>query len=207
MSRDIAEVLGSVRVIPVLTISDVESAVPLAKALVAGGLTVLEITLRTEAALEAIRRIAAEVPDAILGAGTVSAPSQFDQAEAAGARFVVSPGTTPMLLAAAKNSPLAYLPAAATASEAMELAEHGYLHQKFFPAETIGGAAALRQLAAPLPGIHFCPTGGLSQANAPDYLACSNVFAVGGSWPASNAAVIAGDWPQVVAAAQAAAAL
>lgn len=207
MSRDAAEVLSLAHVIPVLTIRDAAHAVPLAKALVKGGLNVLEVTFRTDAAREAIRRIAREVPDAIVGAGTVTLPLHFAEAAADGARFAVSPGTTPRLLDAARNTPLAWLPAAATAGEAMTLAEHGYTHLKFFPAETSGGVAALKQLAAPLPQIYFCPTGGLDQSNAADYLACPNVFAVGGSWPAPAKLVEAEDWGGIEALARAAAAL
>jgi len=207
LSRDIAEILSLSPVIPVLTITDVNHAVPLARALLRGGLNVLEITFRTEAAQEAIRRIVGEVPDAVVGAGTVTAPHHFAEAARDGARFAVSPGATPRLLEAAKDSPLAWLPAAATAGEAMTLAENSYTHLKFFPAETSGGVAALKQLAAPLPLIHFCPTGGLTQENAPAYLACPNVFAVGGSWPAPSDAVKAGAWDRVEAAARAAAAL
>ncbi|MCA8928049.1 MAG: bifunctional 4-hydroxy-2-oxoglutarate aldolase/2-dehydro-3-deoxy-phosphogluconate aldolase [Alphaproteobacteria bacterium] len=207
MSPDIAELLGSVRVIPVLTIQNAGDAVPLARALVRGGLNVLEVTFRTAAAQEAIRRIVGEVPEAIVGAGTVTLPHHFAEAAADGARFAVSPGATPHLLAAAKDSPLAYLPAAATASEAMTLAEHGFAHQKFFPASAAGGVEALRQLAAPLPLIHFCPTGGLDQGNAAEYLACRNVFAVGGSWPAPASLIAAQDWDGIVALARAAASL
>ena len=207
MSRDIAEVLSLNHVIPVLTIHNADHAVPLARALVAGGLTALEVTFRTDAAQESIRRIAGEVPDAIVGAGTVTAVHHFAEAAADGAKFAVSPGSTPRLIDAAKDSPLAWLPAAATAGEAMTLAEHGYTHLKFFPAETSGGVAALKQLAAPLPLIHFCPTGGLDQSNAADYLACPNVFAVGGSWPAPAKLVEAEAWGEIEKLARAAAAL
>lgn len=207
MPHDIAGLIGTARVIPVLTVADAATAVPLAQALVQGGLRVLEVTFRTAAAAEAIRRIAAEVPEAVVGAGTVTQPQQFAEAALAGARFAVSPGTTPRLLAAAKDSPLAYLPAAATAGEAMVLAEHGHTHQKFFPAGASGGVEALRQLAAPLPDIRFCPTGGLDQGNAAEYLACRNVFAVGGSWPAPAGLIASGDWAAIAALARAAAAL
>lgn len=207
MLRDIAELLSFVRVIPVLTIHDAAKAVPLARALVRGGLPVLEVTFRTDAAQDAIRRIAGEVEGAIVGAGTVTLPHHLAEAEADGARFAVSPGATPNLIAAAKDSPLAWLPAASTASEAMTLAEHGYTHQKFFPARSSGGVDALNQLAAPLPLIHFCPTGGLDQSNAADYLACRNVFAVGGSWPAPTALIEAEDWDAIAALARQAAAL
>jgi 2-dehydro-3-deoxyphosphogluconate aldolase / (4S)-4-hydroxy-2-oxoglutarate aldolase len=207
LPRSISDLLGPVRIIPVLTIHDAAEAVPLARALVSGGLNVLEITFRTDAARDAMRRIVAEVPEAICGAGTVTRPQHLDQAIADGARFAVSPGTTPRLLDAARDLPIPYLPAAVTASEAMSLADEGYTHLKFFPAKASGGSAALKQLAAPLPGIRFCPTGGLDQGNAAEYLACPNVFAVGGSWPAPSDAVKAGDWARVEAAAREAAVL
>lgn len=207
LSNSIAELLSPIRVIPVLTIEDAAAAVPLARALVGAGLSALEVTYRTAAAREAIRRIAGEVPDAILGAGTVTQPHQLADAEADGAKFAVSPGTTRSLIEAAKDTPLAYLPAAATASEALTLAEHGYSHLKFFPAVSSGGAAALKQLAAPLPLVHFCPTGGVNAQNAADFLSCSNVFAVGGSWPAPDDAVKAQDWGRITQLAKAAAAL
>lgn len=197
MPRDIAEVLSLAHVIPVLTIRDAAHAVPLAQALVRGGLCVLEVTFRTEAAQESIRRIAGEVPDAIVGAGTVTAPHHLAEAAALGARFAASPGTTPRLLDAAEDSPLAWLPAASTASEAMRLAEHGYTHLKFFPASSSGGIDGLKQLAAPLPLIQFCPTGGLDQSNAAAYLACPNVFAVGGSWPAPAKLIETQDWAAI----------
>ena len=204
---DIAELLGPARVIPVLTITDAADAVPLAQALVRGGLNVLEVTFRTGAAQEAIRRIAGEVPAAVVGAGTITQPHHFAEAADSGAQFAVSPGTTARLLAAAADSPLAYLPAAATAGEAMTLAEHGYSHQKFFPAGPSGGTDALQQLAAPLPLIKFCPTGGLDQSNAASYLACRNVFAVGGSWPAPAKLIAARDWDAIAALARRAASL
>ena len=199
---DFATVIGANRLIPVLTIKDARHAVPLAKALVRGGLTALEVTFRTDAAREAIRRIAGEVPDAIVGAGTVTVPRQLAEAEADGAVFAVSPGCTPRLLAAAKESGLAWLPAAATAGEAMMLADEGYTHQKFFPAEASGGVAALQQLAAPLPAIRFCPTGGLSPSNAAEYLACPNVFAIGGSWPAPAKLIEGEAWDEIEALAR-----
>ncbi len=207
MSRDFVELLIGVRVIPVLTIANAAHAVPLAKALVRGGLNVLEVTFRTGAAVEAIRRIAGEVPEAVVGAGTITQPHHFKQAEAAGARFGVSPGTTAALVAAAKDSPLAYLPAAVTVSEVMALQDAGYTHQKYFPAAAHGGIFGLNQIAGPIPGVSFCPTGGLDQSNAADYLACANVFAVGGSWPAPSKLIQAEDWAGIEALARAAAAL
>jgi 2-dehydro-3-deoxyphosphogluconate aldolase / (4S)-4-hydroxy-2-oxoglutarate aldolase len=178
------DLLGDVRVIPVLTIpdSDSESAVPLARALVAGGLPVLEITLRTEAALSSIARIAGEVPDAVVGAGTVTSPQQYRDARNAGAQFVVAPGCTDALARAAAEAGGAFLPGAVTPSEILRLAEHGITLMKFFPAEANGGIEALKALAGPFPGIRFCPTGGVDLARANDYLALDNVVCVGGTW-------------------------
>ncbi len=207
MSRDIAELMIGARVIPVLTIADAGYAVPLAQALVRGGLNFLEVTFRTGAAAEAIRRISGEVEGAVVGAGTITQPHHFKDAEAAGARFGVSPGTTATLVEAAKDSPLAYLPAAVTISEVMTLLDAGYTHQKYFPAEAHGGTFGLNQIAGPVPGVSFCPTGGLDQSNAADYLACKNVFAVGGSWPAPTKLIAAQDWAGIEALARVAAAL
>ncbi len=184
----------SARVIPVLTITDAKHAVPLAHALFAGGLTVLEITLRTAAALEAIRLIAEHGPDADVGAGTVLTAAQADAARTAGARFLVSPGATPRLLDEAESWPIALLPGIATASEAMALLERGYRFAKFFPAEQSGGIAALKGLGAPLADLVFCPTGGVGPANLAAYLATPNVVCVGGSWVAPQALIDAGNW-------------
>jgi 2-dehydro-3-deoxyphosphogluconate aldolase/(4S)-4-hydroxy-2-oxoglutarate aldolase len=202
-----ADLMGKVRVIPVLTIADAANAVPLAQALVRGGLPVLEVTFRTAAAAEAIRRIADEVPDAIVGAGTITQPQHFADAEKAGAMFGVSPGTTQALIDAAKDSPLAYLPAAVTPGEVMSWLDAGFTHQKYFPAAAHGGIFGLNQLAGPLPGVSFCPTGGLDQSNAADYLACSNVFAVGGSWSAPTKMVEAQSWARIELLAKMAASL
>jgi 2-dehydro-3-deoxyphosphogluconate aldolase/(4S)-4-hydroxy-2-oxoglutarate aldolase len=181
--------------------------VPLAQALVAGGLGILEITLRTPAALKVIRAIAGEVEEAVVGAGTVLTPAQYRDAERAGARFVVSPGATDAVLSAARASTVPLLPAAATATEVMRLLEQGYRFLKFFPAEPAGGPAYLKALASPLPAARFCPTGGIDAARAPEYLKLSNVVCVGGSWVAPNTAVAAGDWQQITRLARAAAAL
>lgn len=200
-------VLKAAPVVPVLIIEDAKTAVPLARALVAGGLTALEVTLRTPAALDCIRAIRAEVEGANVGAGTILDPRQFDEAVAAGSTFLVSPGATPKLLAHAKGSPVPLLPGIATASEAMALIEEGYGAAKFFPAEQAGGAAYLKALSSPIPGLVFCPTGGVGLRNAPTYLALPNVVCVGGSWVAPAAAVASGDWAAVTALAAEAAAL
>ncbi|WP_319823627.1 bifunctional 4-hydroxy-2-oxoglutarate aldolase/2-dehydro-3-deoxy-phosphogluconate aldolase [Thalassovita sp.] len=180
-------------VIPVLVIKDATTARPLAEALVAGGLPVLEVTLRTPAALDAIREMA-QVPGGIVGAGTVLTPEDVTRAKAAGARFAVSPGATDRLLDACEAADLPLLPGAATATEAMRLLERGYAVQKFFPAEASGGAAALKAIGAPLPQILFCPTGGISLKNAADYLSLSNTRCVGGSWVAPAGLIAQGDW-------------
>jgi 2-dehydro-3-deoxyphosphogluconate aldolase/(4S)-4-hydroxy-2-oxoglutarate aldolase len=200
-------ILSAAPVVPVLTIDDRTRAVPLARALVQGGLTALEITLRTAAGLDCIRAIAAEVEGANVGAGTVLDARQFDEAVRAGAKFLVSPGATPALIEAAAASAVPYLPGVATAGEAMSLAELGYGYLKFFPAEPDGGLPYLKALAAPLPGIRFCPTGGIGAANAAEYLALANVVCVGGSWVAPAEAVAAGDWARVTGLAYGAAAL
>ena len=200
-------ILSAAPVVPVLTIEDRAVAVPLARALVAGGLTALEVTLRTAAGIECIRAIAGEVEGAKVGAGTVLDARQYEAAAKAGARFVVSPGATPKLLAAAKDSPVPFLPGVATAGEAMTLADDGYRYLKFFPAEPAGGVAYLKGLGAPLPDLRFCPTGGISLKNAPTYLALTNVICVGGSWVAPAEALAAGDFQRVTKLAREAAAL
>ncbi|PVE20413.1 keto-deoxy-phosphogluconate aldolase, partial [Microvirga sp. KLBC 81] len=196
-ASQIAAILGQGPVIPVILVEDVADAVPLAKALVAGGVRVLEVTLRTEAALEAIRRILAEVPDAIVGAGTVLTPAQLDAVATLGAAFAVSPGATPALLDAAASSPVPLLPGTATASEVMAVLERGYTHMKLFPAEAVGGVALLSSLASPLPAARFCPTGGIDPEKAKRYLACPNVVCVGGSWLAPRDAIRQGDWGRI----------
>jgi 2-dehydro-3-deoxyphosphogluconate aldolase/(4S)-4-hydroxy-2-oxoglutarate aldolase len=194
-------------VIPVLTIERLEHAEPLAKALVAGGLRVLEVTLRTPVAIQAISLMAAAVPDAIVGAGTVLGAADLDRATAAGAKFIVSPGLTEPLIAAAKASALPFLPGIATASELMRGLDAGFTRFKFFPAASSGGPAALAALAGPFGEARFCPTGGISAETAPAYLAQPNVLCVGGGWVAPAAALAAGDWARVTALAKAAAAL
>ncbi|MGI8333268.1 bifunctional 4-hydroxy-2-oxoglutarate aldolase/2-dehydro-3-deoxy-phosphogluconate aldolase [Actinomadura scrupuli] len=194
-------------VVPVVVLEDARHAVPLARALVAGGLPAIELTLRTPAALEAIERIAAEVPDAVVGAGTVTTPGQVRDAAGAGARFLVSPGCTGPLREAMTGSGLPFLPGVATASEALALLEHGITAMKFFPAEAAGGAAYLRALGGPLPQVTFCPTGGITPESAAGYLALPNVGCVGGSWLTPPGLVRAGDWDRIEDLARKAAAL
>ncbi|SLN38973.1 KHG/KDPG aldolase [Roseivivax jejudonensis] len=193
-------------VIPVLVIDDAAQARPLAEALVAGGLPVLEVTLRTPAALDAIREMA-KVDGGRVGAGTLLTPDDVKQAVAAGATFGVSPGATDRILDAAEAADLPMLPGAATSTEVMRLLERGYTVQKFFPAEANGGASALKAIGAPLPQVRFCPTGGVSLGNAGDYLALSNTLCVGGSWVAPKDKLAAGDWDGITALAREAAAL
>jgi 2-dehydro-3-deoxyphosphogluconate aldolase/(4S)-4-hydroxy-2-oxoglutarate aldolase len=193
-------------VIPVLVVEDAGTARDLAQALVSGGLYALEITLRTPQALEAITAMA-DVPGAIVGAGTLLTPDDARRAQDAGATFGVSPGNSDRLLDACEAIDLAMLPGSATATEAMRLLERGYSFQKFFPAEASGGVPALKALAAPLPQITFCPTGGVSRANAGAYLSLTNTVCVGGSWVAPKDMVAAGDWDGITALALEAAAL
>ncbi|WP_420325262.1 bifunctional 4-hydroxy-2-oxoglutarate aldolase/2-dehydro-3-deoxy-phosphogluconate aldolase [Mameliella sp.] len=193
-------------VIPVLVVDDVATARPLAEALVAGGLPVLEVTLRTPVALDAIREMA-KVEGGIVGAGTLLTPQDVAAAKEAGAKFGVSPGATDRLLQACEDADLPLLPGAATSSEAMRLLERGYSVQKFFPAEANGGVPALKSIGAPIPQVRFCPTGGVSPSNAPDYLALSNTLCVGGSWVAPKDAVAKGDWARIEDLAREAAAL
>jgi 2-dehydro-3-deoxyphosphogluconate aldolase / (4S)-4-hydroxy-2-oxoglutarate aldolase len=204
---DIAGIAALAPVIPVLTIERVVDAVPLAQALVRGGLRVLEITLRTPAALEALAAIADQVPEAIAGVGTVLAARQFEQARRAGARFAVSPGYTPSLAAAARSTGLPYLPGVQTVSEAMALADQEFKLLKLFPADTAGGITWLRAVAGPLQELRFCPTGGVTADTASDYLALANVACVGGSWVAPKTAVGNRDWAMVERLAATAAAL
>ncbi|MCT8329137.1 bifunctional 4-hydroxy-2-oxoglutarate aldolase/2-dehydro-3-deoxy-phosphogluconate aldolase [Albidovulum sediminis] len=205
-SRHAAEICALAPVVPVLVLKDATTAADLARALVAGGLPALEVTLRTPAALDAIRAMA-EVPGGVVGAGTLLTPADVKAAKAAGARFGVSPGATDRLLDACAEADLPLLPGAATASEVMSLLERGYTVQKFFPAEAIGGAKALGALASPLPQVRFCPTGGIGLKTAPDYLALANVLCVGGSWVAPGDRVAAGDWAAIESLAREAAAL
>jgi 2-dehydro-3-deoxyphosphogluconate aldolase/(4S)-4-hydroxy-2-oxoglutarate aldolase len=194
-------------VVPVLIVEDAKTAVPLARALVAGGLKAIEITLRTEAALEAVRLVAQEVEGAVVGAGTILNAAHYAAAVEAGSQFIVSPGTTQELLDVARQSDIPLLPGAATASEVMALREEGYKVLKFFPAEQAGGAAYLKALSSPLAGTLFCPTGGISLKNAMDYLSLPNVVCVGGSWVAPKELVSAGDWAGITKLACEAAAL
>jgi 2-dehydro-3-deoxyphosphogluconate aldolase/(4S)-4-hydroxy-2-oxoglutarate aldolase len=187
-------------VVPVVVISRLEDAAPLARALVAGGLPAIEVTLRTAAALEAIRIIAGEVEGAEVGVGTVLNPSQLEQARQAGARFAVSPGATRELLDAAETSGLPLLPGVATASDAMALIARNYRFAKFFPAEPAGGAPYLKALAQPLPQLRFCPTGGVTLESAAKYLSLPNVICVGGSWMLKPDVIAAQDWAAVTAA-------
>lgn len=201
------ELLTLSPVIPVVVLDDAERAVPLARALARGGVGVIEITLRTPAGLDALERVAKEVPEIVAGAGTVTTPAQAERCAAAGAQFLVLPGATDQLLAAALDSGVPVLPGASTLSEMMRLAEHGLTAQKFFPAEAGGGASFLRAVAGPLPGIRFCPTGGISPQNATGYLALTSVPCVGGSWLTPVEAIAAGDWDVIEARAAEAAAL
>ena len=188
------QLFGGSPVIPVLTVDDPQIVVDLARALVAGGLVAIEVTLRTPKALDCIRAVAREVPEALVGAGTVLAPRHMDEATTAGARFLVSPGATDELVKAARSAGHLWLPGAATPSEAMRLADAGVVYQKFFPAEASGGVAFLKGLAPVLPHVRFCPTGGIDAARAPAYLGLANVFAVGGSWVTPAAALSARDY-------------
>lgn len=205
--NNLAAILAHAPVVPVVIVDELADAVPLARALVAGGLPAIEVTLRTPIALEAVRAIASEVEGAIVGVGTVLDPAQLVQAEQAGARFAVSPGHTTRLLDAAAQSELPLLPGVATASEAIALIERGYRFAKFFPAEPAGGPKYLAALASPLPQLRFCPTGGITPESAPRYLALPNVVCVGGSWMISRAHVEARDWDAITSASRAAAAL
>lgn len=205
-SAQLRALCAGIPVIPVIVLSDPRRAEPLARALVAGGLPMLEVTLRTPAALEVIR-IMAQVPGAIVGAGTVLTPTDVYRAQQAGATFAVSPGLTDGLAESATDAALPLLPGAATATEAMQAADRGYGMLKFFPAEAAGGVAMLRSLGGPLPALSFCPTGGITADNAPAYLALPNVACVGGTWLAPEPLMAAGDWAGIEARARAAAAL
>ena len=195
-SRRNREICALAPIIPVIVVDDLDHAVPLAKALVAGGLPVLEVTLRTPVALDAIRAMS-EVDGGVVGAGTLVTPDDVRAAKEAGAKFGVSPGATDALLDACEADDLPLLPGAATASEAMRLLARGYDMLKFFPAEASGGAPALKSIGAPLPQISFCPTGGVSPENAHSYLSLPNVVCAGGSWVVPKAAMQAGDWGEI----------
>jgi len=194
-------------VIPVIVLDDARSAVPLARACVAGGVTVLEVTLRTPAGLESIRRIAAEVPEAWVGAGTVTSVGDVARVAAAGARFAVSPGFDRAIAAASRDRDLPLMPGVMTPSEVMAALVEGLSVLKFFPAAPAGGVAMLRALAGPFPGVRFCPTGGIDARVAPDYLALPNVMAVGGSWLTPPGAIAREDWAAITTLARAAASL
>ncbi|MCX7303187.1 MAG: 2-dehydro-3-deoxy-phosphogluconate aldolase [Hyphomicrobiales bacterium] len=206
-SEKLFSLLGNQPVIPVLKVKSAAAAVPLARALAKGGLRLIEITLRTPDALEAIRRVAGEVEDAVVGAGTVLNPKQFDEAAKAGSKFIVSPGLTGSLISAAAASEVPLLPGAITPSEIMVALEAGIDFLKFFPAEQAGGTTFLRSLASPLAAARFCPTGGISALNAEEYLAVPNVVCVGGSWVAPDDLVRDGKWDVIESLARHASAL
>ncbi|MFU9136877.1 bifunctional 4-hydroxy-2-oxoglutarate aldolase/2-dehydro-3-deoxy-phosphogluconate aldolase [Erwinia tasmaniensis] len=184
-------------VVPVIVLNRLEHAVPMARALVAGGVRVLEVTLRTACALEAIRAIAREVPEAIVGAGTVINPQQLRQVTEAGAQFAISPGLTPALLDTACAGTIPLIPGISTVSELMLGMDHGLREFKFFPAEANGGVKALQAIAGPFPQVRFCPTGGISPANFRDYLALKSVLCIGGSWLVPASALEAGDYARI----------
>jgi 2-dehydro-3-deoxyphosphogluconate aldolase / (4S)-4-hydroxy-2-oxoglutarate aldolase len=206
-ANKLADIMYASPVIPVIVIDEIDQAVPLAQALVAGGIRVLEITLRTQHGLAAIRAIAQAVPDAILGVGTLTHPEEFAQAREAGAVFGVSPGLTPAMIEAAKKNGLPLLPGVMTPSEVMAAREAGFLHLKLFPAAQAGGVGMLNAMAGPLPDVWFCPTGGISQQTAPQFLACPNVACVGGSWLTPKDAMATRDWKRIGELARAASAL
>ncbi|MFF5184794.1 bifunctional 4-hydroxy-2-oxoglutarate aldolase/2-dehydro-3-deoxy-phosphogluconate aldolase [Streptomyces sp. NPDC000345] len=199
-----ASVMDLAPVVPVLVVEDAADAVPVARALVAGGLPGIEVTLRTPAALDAIREISRAVPEAVVGAGTVIAPDQVAACAAAGARFLVSPGWTDVLLTAMRASGMPFLPGVSTTSEVVALLERGVREMKFFPAQAAGGTAYLRSLAGPLPQARFCPTGGIGPDSAAEFLALPNVGCVGGSWMVPAEAVAARDWGRIEGLARAA---
>ena len=191
------DVLRAGPVIPVMVINNIDHAVPLAEALFKGGIKVLEITLRSDAALDAIERISRQVPDAMVGAGTVASPEDLLAVKEAGAVFAISPGLTPTLLAAAKQGPIPLIPGVSTVSELMVGMEMGYREFKFFPAEAAGGLQMLKSIGGPFPGLTFCPTGGISPQNYQKYLALDNVACVGGSWLAPADALARKDWQTI----------
>jgi 2-dehydro-3-deoxyphosphogluconate aldolase/(4S)-4-hydroxy-2-oxoglutarate aldolase len=202
-----SDLLTLAPVVPVVVLDDPADAAPTARALLDGGIGVIELTLRTPAALESIERVATQVPDIVVGAGTVTTPEQARQAKDAGARFLVTPGTTDTVLDAAFDTGLPFLPGVATVSEAMRLAERGLDALKFFPARASGGVDFLRSLAGPLPGLRFCPTGGISADTATDYLALDNVGCVGGSWLTPPDALVNKDFGRIEVLAKQAAGL
>lgn len=193
----ILPLLGTNRTIPVLVLNSAREGVAVAKALAAGGVTVAEVTLRTSAALEAIRAIADECPEVLVGAGTILSPADIDASLKAGSKFLVTPGTSPRLRDALVDVSVPVLPGAVTISEMLTMAELGFTELKFFPAGAAGGLEYLKSVAGPCPHLKFCPTGGVGPANMGEYLKLSNIFAVGGSWLTPKAAVDAGDWAAI----------
>ena len=208
MALTIDQIVRVAPVVPVMVVDRIEDAVPLAWALYNGGLKVLEITLRTPCALDAITAMVEALPDdAVIGAGTIITPADLEKAVKAGSTFLVSPGTTPALIEAAKASPVPLLAGVATPTEAMNLYVQGFTHQKFFPAEAAGGVPMLKSIGGPLPQITFCPTGGIDLAKAPSYLALPNVQCVGGTWMAPKELMKAGRWDEIERLAREAASL
>lgn len=201
-NKKLADILRAGPIVTVITLERVEDAVPLARALVAGGLRLLEITLRTPAAVESAEAIIRDVPEAIVGIGTVLTPKDLERAQSLGARYALSPGATPDLLDAASRSEMPFIPGIATASELMAALAHGFATVKFFPAVAAGGVPALKALAGPFPQARFCPTGGIDEKNAREWLAHSNVVAVGGSWVCSTSDIRAQAWGEITAKAQ-----
>jgi 2-dehydro-3-deoxyphosphogluconate aldolase/(4S)-4-hydroxy-2-oxoglutarate aldolase len=197
MSTSTAELMALSQVIPVVVLDDADAAVPLARALLAGGIPIMELTLRTPVALESIARVAEEVPDMLVGAGTITRPEQAAMAVAAGAGFLVSPGSPEPLVTAMLAEQVPVLPGVATATEALALLRHGITEMKFFPAGPAGGPSYLEALAGPMPEISFCPTGGVNHGNAGDYLALPNVACVGGSWLTPPSLVRGGYWDEI----------
>ncbi len=192
-----AEIFASGPVVPVLVIHDVEKAVPLAKALMAGGINVLEVTLRTPVALEVIKAIAEQVPDALIGAGTVTNAQQLKEVTEAGAKFAISPGMTAELLKAGRDGAIPLIPGISSTSDLMKGKDAGYTHMKFFPAEASGGVKAIKSISGPFPDVVFCPTGGIGPDNFKDYLALKNVHCVGGSWVAPDEAIANNEWDRI----------
>ncbi len=201
-NKKLADLLRAGPIVPVITLERVEDAVPLARALVQGGLRLLEITLRTSAAADSAAAIIREVPEAIVGLGTVLTPKDLERAQALGARYALSPGATPDLLEAASQSEIPFIPGIATASELMAALAHGFQTVKFFPAVAAGGIPALKALAGPFPQARFCPTGGIDEKNAREWLALSNVVAIGGSWVCQTSDIRAQAWGEITAKAQ-----
>jgi 2-dehydro-3-deoxyphosphogluconate aldolase/(4S)-4-hydroxy-2-oxoglutarate aldolase len=204
---DATSILHVSPVIPVVTIDDPQHAVPVARALADGGVRIIELTLRRGSALTSLKLIASEVPDILVGAGTILTPGQADAAVGAGAQFLVSPGVTPPLLAHMIDLGIPVLPGVATVGEVMMVLDHGLEAMKFFPAGPAGGPDYLAAIAAPVPHVRFCPTGGITLASAPDYLRLPNVTCVGGSWLTPRAAIEGNDWQGITALARQAAAL